>query len=94
MKPLLITTEFRGVFFGYVDENDDLSTAPEMLTLQNARNCIRWSGIKGVFALASTGPTSECRVGSKVPKLTAWKITSITEVTPEAAEKWELEPWN
>lgn len=95
MKPILITTEFRGVFFGYVDPDDPLDSLPEKIELTNARNCVYWSRAqKGVFGLATIGPDSDCRVGHKLPKFTAWKITSITECTPEAAEKWEAAPWS
>lgn len=90
-RPVVITTKHRGVFFGYVEDD---SKTPEKITLLNARMCIYWTAsIKGVLGLASVGPDSNCRIGLAVPRFEAWEITSITDCTPEAAEKWEQGPW-
>ena len=84
-RPVLITTEFRGVFFGYAED-----TTGENVTLTNARNCIYWPSENGGFAgLASEGPAKGARIGAKVSKIDLRKVTSVTEVTPAAAEKWE-----
>lgn len=86
-KAVLVTTEFRGVFFGYVKDDSKL---PNEITLTNARNCIYWaSSVGGFLGLASKGVDSNCRVGSKVSELTLYKITSVTPVTDEAAKRWE-----
>jgi uncharacterized protein DUF6948 len=85
---VIITTEFRGVFFGYVK---DRAKAPEEITLTKARNCIYWaSSIGGFLGLASRGPDGNCRIGSQVEELTLYKVTSITPVSEEAAKKWEI----
>jgi len=90
-KPVLITTEYRGVFFGYVEDDSNL---PQQITLTDARICVSWSqATKGVLGLADKGPNDDCRIGGSVPKLTVWKITSVTDCTPEATEKWEQGPW-
>lgn len=89
-KPVVITTEFRGVFFGYVKDDSDL---PHKITLTKMRNCVRFQDTQGVFGLAASGPTSTCLIGPMVPEFTAWKITSVTDCTPEAAEKWEMAQW-
>lgn len=87
MKPVLVTTEFRGVFFGFVKKNTKL---PEEITLTNARNCIYWSSDCGGFlGLASKGPSSQCKIGEQVKELTLYKITSVTPVSDEAVKKWE-----
>lgn len=85
-KAVLITTEFRGVFFGYI-KND--KKAPDEITLTGVRNCIYWTGCGGLFGLASSGPSKDCRIGARVDELTVYKITSITPVTEAAAAKWE-----
>lgn len=86
-KPVLVTTEFRGVFFGYV-KND--KKAPSEITLTGARNCIYWSANCGGFlGLAASGPNKDCRVGQRVPELTLYKITSITPVESAAEKAWE-----
>ena len=85
-QPVLVTTEFRGVFFGYIKENAEL---PNAITLTNACNCIYWSSdVGGFLGLAATGPSAKCKIGCTVPELTLWKITSVTPVTEEAAAKW------
>lgn len=90
-RPVLITTKHRGVFFGYVEDDSKL---PEKIVLVNARICVYWSSAqRGVLGLASVGPNSDCKVGLRVPRFEAWDITSVTDCTPEAAEKWEAAPW-
>lgn len=85
-KAVLVTTEFRGVFFGYVKDEKKL---PFEITLTNVRNCIYWSADCGGFlGLAAGGPTSACKIGTKVDELRLFKVTSVTPVTDEAAKKW------
>jgi hypothetical protein len=85
-KAVLVTTEFRGVFFGYVKDEKHL---PDEITLTNVKNCIYWSSDCGGFlGLASSGPTSGCKIGTQVPELRLFKITSVTPVSDEAAKKW------
>lgn len=90
LKPVLVTTEFRGVFFGYLKEQKGC----EELTLTNARNCIYWSSSCGGFlGLASKGPDSGCKIGLKVDEITLYKITSTTPVSEDAAKAWEEAKW-
>lgn len=85
-KAVLVTTEFRGVFFGYVKDEKKL---PAEITLIGVRNCIYWSADCGGFlGLAAGGPTSGCKIGTKVDELRLFKVTSVTPVTDEAAKKW------
>lgn len=86
LKPVLVTTEFRGVFFGYI-KND--KKAPSEITLTGARNCIYWADCGGFLGLASKGPNSSCRIGAAVPEVTLYKLTSVTPVEDSAAKKWE-----
>lgn len=84
---VLITTEFRGVFFGEIVDD---KKAPEKIVLKNARNCISWhSSVNGVFGLAATGPNSQCKIGPTIPHFTAWKITSVTHCTDDAVTAWQ-----
>lgn len=90
-KPVVVTTEFRGVFFGYVEDDSKL---PTEITLSNARMCVYWSDeTKGLMGLAATGPKEGCRITQAVPKFTAYKVTAVIESSPEAAEAWELGVW-
>lgn len=85
MKPVLVTTLHRGVFFGYLVGK----STKEELTIKNARNCIYWSSDCGGFlGLAANGPTKGCKIGTLVPEITLYDITSVTPVADKAAEAW------
>lgn len=86
-KAVLITTEKRGVFFGYTTD-----TSGDTINLRAARNCIQWRGLRGFLALASQGPTDQCRVGPAAD-LEVRGITSVAACTPEAVAAWESAPW-
>lgn len=85
-KPVLVTTEFRGVFFGFVKNDKKL---PEQITLTDAKNCIYWSGGKGFLGLADVGPTSGCKIGATINEITLYKITSVTPVAEKAVDAWK-----
>lgn len=86
-KAVIVTTEFRGVFFGYIKNDKKL---PEEITLTGVRNCIYWSANCGGFlGLAANGPNKDCRVGQRVPEVTVYKVTSVTPVEPAAEQEWE-----
>jgi hypothetical protein len=88
-RAVIITTEHRGVFFGYA-----ASTDGEQIALNRARLCLHWSSdVKGFMGLAGKGPTKGCRIGPPAD-ITLRKITSVIEVTPEAVTAWEAAPWN
>lgn len=87
--PLLVTTEHKGVFFGY-----GIATTENIIRIEDARMCVYWSAdVKGVLGLAQSGPTKGCRITPKVPSITLQKVTSVTEATLEAAEAWEKGHW-
>jgi hypothetical protein len=90
-QAVLVTTLHRGVFFGYMSS----PVKDKSITIKDARNCIYWSAdVKGFLGLASRGPTKDCKIGPKVPSLNLLDVTSVCEVVPEAAEKWEKHPWS
>lgn len=89
-KPVMVTTEFRGVFFGYMTE----APVDGTVTIKRARNCVYWSqDVRGFMGLASDGPSNNCKVGPAVPSLTLNKVTAIVEVSAKAQNKWESGPW-
>jgi hypothetical protein len=90
MKAVLVTTEYRGVFFGYIPEE---SIGAEELFVFKARNCVLWSeDVKGFLGLAANGPSENCRIGPAAG-IYLHKITSISEVSDAAVLKWEAAPW-
>lgn len=90
-RHVVVTTEYRGVFFGRLIEHDRVA---RIATLADARNCLCWGAtVRGFLGLAAKGPDSSCRIGPAVPRLDLVGVTSIADCTPDAVAKWEDEPW-
>ena len=88
-RAVIVTTEHRGVFFGYATETDG-----EVIHLKRSRLCVYWSAdVKGFMGLAAGGPTSGCRIGPPAD-ISLRKITAVLEVSPDAVEAWERQPWS
>ena len=86
-RPVLVTTEYRGVFFGYAED-----TSGDTIKLTGMRNCIYWDGKVGGFAgLAEFGPSKGCRIGATVDGELR-KVTAVIEVTKTATKAWEDAP--
>lgn len=86
---VLVTTEHRGVFFGYTTD-----VQAEPMALRAARNIQYWTRVeKGFLGLANKGPSDGCRVGppADIPRLE--KITCVALCPPEAVQAWEKAPW-
>lgn len=87
-RPVLVTTSYRGVFFGYAAD-----TSGDTIALRGARNCLYWPAAnKGFLGLATTGPLEGARIGPAAD-VTLRGITCVAELTPEAVAKWESAPW-
>lgn len=85
LRPVLVTTEFRGVFFGYAGD-----TSGDTITLRDARNAIYWSSATGGFGgLASDGPAKGSRIGALIPQIELRKVTSVSEVSADAEKVWK-----
>jgi hypothetical protein len=89
LRPVIITTAHRGVFFGYATNTDG-----DTIKLKDARLCVYWSAdLKGFMGLASTGPTAKCRIGPRAD-VECRNVTAVIEVTDEASKAWESAPWS
>ena len=86
-KAVIVTTQHRGVFFGRLENGQD-ETA-RSLVLVGCRNAMYWSGTRGFLGLASHGPEPESKIGATAPRVLLHDVTSITDCTDVAAEKWE-----
>jgi len=87
-RPVVICTEFRGVFFGYCTDTD-----ADPLELKRARLCVSWSSdVQGFMGLGATGPTKSCKIGPRAD-ITLKKITAVLECSPEAVKAWEDAKW-
>ena len=82
-RPVIVCTEFRGVFFGYATD-----TSGDVIHLRSARMAIYWGTTRGVMELAEVGPNPKSKISAKAD-IELRKITAVFEVTDEAAKKWE-----
>lgn len=83
-RAVLVTTEYRGVFFGYAED-----TSGDTIILKRARNCLYWSEkVGGFLGLAATGPDHKSRIGATVDQIELRKITAVAEVKPAAVAAW------
>jgi hypothetical protein len=82
-RPVIVCTEYKGVFFGYTDD-----TSGDVIALGRARMAIYWGTTRGVMELAETGPTSSSKISARAD-IEVRKITAIFEVTEAAARAWE-----
>ncbi len=87
-RAVLVTTAHRGIFMGYAQE-----TGGATIKLRAARLCVSWSSdLRGFMGLASQGPSSNCRIGPAAD-IELRDITSVVEVSKEAEERWQKQPW-
>ena len=83
MRPVIICTVHRGVFFGYAED-----TTGDVVHLRRAKMAIRWSeDVRGVLGLACVGPIGESLV-SHPADIEVRGVTAVMEVTPEAEAVW------
>lgn len=82
-RPVIVCTEFRGVFFGYAD-----NTTGDTINLKRARMAIYFGTTRGVLELAETGPTRNSKISARAD-LECRKVTAVFEVTEAAAKEWE-----
>jgi hypothetical protein len=90
-RPVVVTTEHRGVFFGHLNGED---AASKVVTLTDVQMCVYWSAdVNGVLGLASSGPSKSCRVTPAVPKITLQGVTAVMDATTVAEAAWRARPW-
>lgn len=89
-RPVVVTTQHRGVFVGYTADPTDA----EIVTLERGRMIVYWPAeVHGVLGLATRGPVKGSRVSPAVKSIALRNVTSVIEATAEAAEQWEKELW-
>lgn len=92
---VMVTTAHRGVFAGVLKSyTEPTKKKPATATLKDARLAVRWSSeMRGFLGLASIGPDADCRISPSAPEIMLTDVTSITDVTRDARERWEAAPW-
>lgn len=89
---VVVTTEHRGVFGGYLNGSNDTD---KTVSLTEAHMCIYWpTEVHGVLGLATTGPLKGSRISPAVPKITLQGVTAVSDCTPEATRAWQSRPWS
>lgn len=83
LRPVIVTTEHRGVFFGYAGD-----TSGPVVELRDARMAIRFGTTRGLMELAETGPTSRSKISAKAD-IQVRKITAVLEVSETARKAWD-----
>lgn len=87
MKPVLITTEFRGVFAGLIPDDQDITA--RSMPLKSAKMAIYWGTTKGVMQLCATGPTANTKVSAPADIPMLHSITAVFDITPQAWAVWQ-----
>lgn len=83
MKPVIVCTTYRGVFFGYAED-----TSGDRIFLKGAKMAIYWGTTRGVMELAHTGPTAKSKISAPAD-IEVRSVTAVFDVTEEAARKWD-----
>lgn len=96
MIPVFVTTfvagGYRGFFFGYVDDNQDLLS--ETIKLKNSRAARYIKCAKGgVFGMATFGPEAGSMVSPEVGECYIRNVSSVTPCTEEAEKAWKAAKW-
>ena len=82
-RPVIVCTEYRGVFFGYAEDTDG-----DAIALKDAKMALHWDAVvRGVMGLAHVGPVGESKVSAPAD-ITVRKVTAVIECTPEAEAAW------
>jgi len=86
-RPVLVTTQHRGVFAGLIPTDQDL--AARSMPLKAAKMAIYWGTTRGLMELCETGPTAKSRISAPADIPVLHDITAIFDITPAAWTKWE-----
>jgi hypothetical protein len=79
---VLVTTSYRGVFCGEID--DGYADTDTTIALRRCRNVIKWRGGNGFLGLAATGPGEGSVLGSTADRVVLQGVTSVADCTEEA----------
>ena len=88
-QAIIVTTEWRGVFFGY-----GVPTKERSIELHDCRMCVSWPESKhGMPGLAS-GKLEGCRISPPAPLVLLHGVTGIWTVSEEAEKEWLKNHWS
>lgn len=88
-QALVVTTEWRGVFFGY-----GIPTKERSIELRDCRMCVYWpESVHGMPGLTS-GSLAGCRISPPSPSVLLHGITGLWTVKEDAEKEWLKEHWS
>lgn len=88
-QALVVTTEWRGVFFGY-----GIPTKERIIELRDCRMCVYWpEQVKGMLGLTN-GSLNGCRISPPSPLVLLHGVTGVWLVSKETEKEWLREHWN
>jgi hypothetical protein len=87
MRPVLVTTEHRGVFAGLISDDQDINA--RSMPLESAKMAIYWGTTRGLMQLCETGPTDKSRISAPADIPALHDITAVFDITPEAWKRWQ-----
>lgn len=86
-RPVIITTERRGVFYGQLKSYDEKA---RVAVLVGAVMAIQWGTTDGLFQLCSSGPTSSSKLSSKIPGEARLELCEcVLDVSAKAEDAWQ-----
>ena len=88
MKPVIVCTEHRGVFYGHTDKSAEDILRDGVVSLTGARMAIYWGTKRGVLELAEDGPNANSKI-SATADIAVNKITAVFMVSEKAEIAWQ-----
>ena len=86
LRPVLVTTLHRGLFFGFTSAKD----GDETIRLTKCRNILYWSAeCKGFLGLAANGPKTGSKLGPAVDSVEVRDITSVADLSAAVGAAFE-----
>lgn len=82
--PVVVCTDKRGVVYGHT-----VNPHARPIILTDARMCLYWSAaVGGVFGLAETGPTKDCKISATLPGIALEGVTAVMTMDDKAVKAW------
>ena len=87
MRHVLVTTQHRGVFAGFIADDQDMNA--RSMPLKDAKMAIYWGTTRGVMELCKEGPNGRSKISLPADIPVLHDITAIFDISPEASRNWQ-----
>lgn len=88
-QALVITTEWKGVFFGY-----GTPTGEKSIVLRDCRMCVYWPETTRGMPGLTFGNLQGCRISPPAPSVLLHGVTGVWTVTKETEKEWLKGNWS